>query len=506
MKRSLIMIFVASYASILLSSCDTINNRTLEEYEVIDDSSEISSEQFREFLNLKSISFSNNIKTIKANAFANTEKLENVYFNGTLNDWCNIEFENEKSNPMYFAKNFYINSNNQYILLTSIKVPNSINTIKSYTFTGFDIDKLTIANNIKVFEENSFSHSNVADIYFDGTLAQWCDISFLNLTSSPIDETTGIYMKDESGEYYPILDTLYIPESVSEIHDYQFANFKMVNEIILPRNIKRIGKYAFLLKKDSIESLHYNGTLNDWLKIEFASKFSNPMELSQRTYMLNNDHDYYELTSLNTIVIDDTIEKLGDYQLSGITSFENLYLSKSVKKIGKNVLGSYDVLIDNLYYDGNITDWCNIEFSDKYTIISDINNIHFLGNENYFKVEKTIYIPGEVKNIKPFQFSGFRKVETFILQEGIENIEQNAFANCYALQGIVLPSSISSIKEDVFVECSKLSSIYYFGNQEQYKSIQMPKFDFDLYYYSEEEPTENGDYWHYDNNEIVIWE
>ena len=35
--------------------------------------------------------------------------------------------------------------------------------------------------------------------------------------------------------------------------------------------------------------------------------------------------------------------------VSGITSFENLYLSKSVKKIGKNVLGSYDVLIDNLY-------------------------------------------------------------------------------------------------------------------------------------------------------------
>ena len=280
----------------------------------------------------------------------------------------------------------------------------------------------------------------------------------------------------------------------------------MINEIIIPKSIKSIGKYAFLLKKDSIESIHYNGTLSDWMSIRFSSKFSNPMELADRIYMLNHDHDYYELTSSNTIIIDDSITILGDYQLSGITSFENLYLSKNVKEIGKNVFGSYDVLIDNLYYSGTIIDWCNIKFSDKYTIATDINNIHLMSDETYEKIEKEVVIPSDVGTINKYQFSGFRKVETFIIQEGVTTIKENAFANCYGLKSVVFPLSLSLIEKDVFVECSRLESVYYCGDKLQYELIEMPKLTYLTYYYSEQEPLEKGDYWHYEEDKIVVWE
>ena len=184
MKRNLFMIFVFSCSLTFLSSCDSISDRTIEEFEIIDGTNTITSEQFHDFFNLKSITIPKDIKIIEQNAFSNTEKLENVYFKGSISDWCNIEFENEKSNPMFYAENFYTYEANQFKLVTSFKLPSNKTKINPFTFAGFEIDKLTIDDNLLAIGDGAFLKCNVADLYYEGTLSNWCNLSFENLSST----------------------------------------------------------------------------------------------------------------------------------------------------------------------------------------------------------------------------------------------------------------------------------------------------------------------------------
>ena len=507
MKRNCLLLSIFSLVSLFLSSCDS--NEEVKDLTLPTDLVVIESNYLSSYLNLSSITIGKNIKEVHGSAFANCRELENVYYDGTILDWCSIKFQNAKSNPMFFATNFYILQDGQYQLLNDIEIPNNISEIKEFTFAGFDIDKFTFSSSLNKFGENAFKNATVSDIYYKGKISDWCKIEFDNFTSTPVNENSNVFMYDANDSYYLIDDTLLIPSDVEIISDYQFANFSSIDQIILSSNIKNIGKYAFVLKKDikdKIKSLHYNGTISQWMNIVFEGRFSNPMELSERIYMLNESKEYYEITSLDSIRLSDDVTKLGDYQLAGIQNFENLYFSNSVKEINENVFGTYDVIIDNIYFAGSIKDWCEIDLKDKYTIAYDANNIYFMENDEYYLAESELIIPSEVEVIKNNQFSGFKKVNTFVVSENITSIGDNCFANCYGLERIVLPTSLTSIGNDFISGCGSLSGIFYLGTSDSWNQINKPNISVNVYYYSENEPEDSGNYWHYVDEKITIWE
>ena len=55
-----------------------------------------------------------------------------------------------------------------------------------------------------------------------------------------------------------------------------------------------------------------------------------------------------------------------------------------------------------------------------------------------------------------------------------------------------------------------INKIFYEGTEEEWNEIDIKAynyaFDNTKYFYSETEPTTSGNYWHYVNDEIVIWE
>lgn len=62
--------------------------------------------------------------------------LQNIYFNGTIYQWCNIAFSNEFSTPVYHSKKLYIkNTNtNDYELLTDLIIPANVSTVGGYAW------------------------------------------------------------------------------------------------------------------------------------------------------------------------------------------------------------------------------------------------------------------------------------------------------------------------------------------------------------------------------------
>ena len=67
--------------------------------------------------------------------------------------WCNIDFYEAYSNPLYYAKNLYLNGE----LVTDLIIPNGVTTIKSYTFRSCGTTNITIPDSVTTIGEYTFS-------------------------------------------------------------------------------------------------------------------------------------------------------------------------------------------------------------------------------------------------------------------------------------------------------------------------------------------------------------
>ena len=125
-------------------------------------------------------------------------KITDIYYNGTVEDWCKIKFYGQPN-----AENVYfLNENNEYELLTEVTVPASVTAIGDYQFNG--IKSLTTVN----------MHSNITSI--------------------------GTYAFSATG-----LTSFIMPDSVTSIGASAFSSCRNLEEIKLSENIEVIDRYAF---------------------------------------------------------------------------------------------------------------------------------------------------------------------------------------------------------------------------------------------------------------------
>ena len=89
-------------------------------------------------------------------------------------------------------------------------------------------------------------------------------------------------------------------------------------------------------------------------------------------------------------------------------------------------------------------------------------------------------------------------------------IADYAFYGCARVSSIIIPDSVTSIGDYAFSDCSSLTSVYYKGSASDWNNISI-RYDYYLtnatkYYYSGSQPTEEGNYWHYDEKgKVVVW-
>lgn len=199
------------------------NGNNLEEIEIYDEINgykivEIANNAFENCSILKSVIIPSSIKSINDDAFIGCYLLENIYYNGTIEDWCNITFKNELSNPMIvsrymheqnsnpklFKNHFYVlNSDNEYEEVTNIEIPNTITNVGFFKFGGFDnVTSVTIPNSITKISYAAF----------------WFCESLTNIT---------------------------LPSSLKTLETGAFAFCKSLTSITIPNSVTTIGNYAF---------------------------------------------------------------------------------------------------------------------------------------------------------------------------------------------------------------------------------------------------------------------
>ena len=232
--------------------------------------------------------------------------------------------------------------------------------------------------------------------------------------------------------------------------------------------------------------------------------------------------------SLDTIILSESVTEICDSAFASCSKINNIKLPSTIEKIGKDAFLNTSGL--NVYI-SDIAAWCEIYFEDNplstgatkgklflndalvkaLVIPQGVTQISAGAFQSYGNLESVV-IPSTVKSIGAEAFSGCTSLTSVTIEDGVQTIGSRAFWSCTALTSLVIPSSVKIIAAEAFQSCTSLNTIYYASTQEDWniidaldKSSAFTKAT--VYFYSATQPTESGNYWHYDTDGVtpVIW-
>ena len=102
---------------------------------------------------LTEITLPKTIKKVEEKAFYGCEALTKVIYDGTVNEWCSIEFAQNFSNPIYYAKKLIINDSE----ITELNIDEATE-IKSFAFINLEsLTSVTLGGSVITMGESAFA-------------------------------------------------------------------------------------------------------------------------------------------------------------------------------------------------------------------------------------------------------------------------------------------------------------------------------------------------------------
>lgn len=313
-----------------------------------------------------------------------------------------------------------------------------------------------------------------------------------------------------------------------------------VHHVILSEDFTEIDQDAFyrcstlksVVIPDSVTTIH-SSAFNDCDALESITFGSGLTSIS--------NYAFEDCDSLTSISIPDGLDYISDYAFKNCSALASITIPDSVNFIYNQVFTgtAYYNNPDNwengiLYVGNHIAEVKVASVSGDYVIREGTASIPSGAFMNCTTLT-SIVIPDSVRAIKYNTFKGCTSLTKVIIGNGVTNIGDNAFSGCEALESLTIgnsvisigdsafkgcsaitsvniPASVTIIYEDAFNSCSGIKTVYYGGNEDTWNKILINWYNDSMknakrYYYSENQPTEEGNFWHYDEDgEIVIWE
>ena len=322
-----------------------------------------------------------------------------------------------------------------------------------------------------------------------------------------------------------------IPDSVTTIGDHAFYGCGSLTSITIGNSVTSIGFYAFcncssltsITIPDSVTSI------GEWAFADCSSLTSITIPNSVTSIGRNA---FYDCSSLTSITIPDSVTSIGDYAFSNCSSLTSITIPDSVTSIGSytfaycsgvrsiTIPNSVKSIKDHAFYNcrylveiinqsslnitkGNSTygyiGWNAVTIHNGESRIINTNGYLFItsdDNQNYLLG----YTGSSTDLVLPDNYNGQDYV-----------IYYDAFKNS-GLTSIVIPDSVTRIEWGAFLDCRDLINVYYKGSANEWTKISIGGDNSSLtaatlYYYSANEPVDDGNYWHYAPDGItpVIW-
>ena len=251
--------------------------------------------------------------------------------------------------------------------------------------------------------------------------------------------------------YYSSLESITIPNRVTNIGNDAFASSFALSSITLPDSITRIGSYAF------DQTAYFNDTDNWKNGVLYIGK-----------YCVASSYD------VETVQISAGTELIADAVFGWRDSLTSITLPDSMTSIGEEAFNCCPFLA-TVTIPSNVTSIGDMAF---YNCTSLTNFTVASGNSNYssengvlFNKDKTTLvqypagksgayvIPGSVTTIGENAFYGCTSLTKVTIPNTVTSIEASAFESCSALTSVTIPTGINRIEDYAFAWCGSLKSV-----------------------------------------------
>lgn len=257
------------------------------------------------------------------------------------------------------------------------------------------------------------------------------------------DGTLGIKFAVTDATKVVIPDIIKIGEKVyriTEVHDRAFYDNTSLKEVVISKNISKIGNSAF------------EGCIN--LK---------KVTLQEGLVTIGNKA-FKDCSALTSITLPSTVQKIGAYAFENCVKMTRVTLNEGLLKIGKKAFYNCkklkkikipkSVLKMDSYVFGKCTALATVTFAPEANLLS-----MGAGAFSNCTALKKIKLPDKLTAIPSKCFKGDKKLASVTIGKSVTKINAEAFSGCKKLKKVTIPSKVQTIGKKAFYNCKNLKNV-----------------------------------------------
>ncbi|MDD3129085.1 MAG: leucine-rich repeat protein, partial [Candidatus Izemoplasmatales bacterium] len=342
--------------------------------------------------------------------------------------------------------NFEIDSNIEIIgdyafanceKINSIKLPDSLVEIGSYSFYNTSLSEIYIGENVELIDDYAFYYTNLFDLNFSENsnlqLIGYKAFNGLYIVEVEIPNTV-VFIDDSAFAFNENMTSFTFEEGIvlEKIPEYFLYKNSQIEEIILPKSIKEIGYGAFsFMTSLSTFTIEDDSQLNFIDNMAFAECVNLKRIIFPVDLEVINENAFYHCVKLSEVVF---------------MSLENLL------HIGSKAFYQCESLVSVVLPDSVTT----IDSRAFYQCVnlSSINiptSLEVVSVEVFYQTSITsVVIPKNVKQILTYAFGGVSSLESLIFENEslVTSIADYAFVGT-GISEVIIPKSVVSLGRNV---------------------------------------------------------